>query len=64
MPAEQSIQFYEAVRAIAKAETELVIYPGQPHGVREPRLVRDLLTRNVEWFARFIPVQPRVSEDR
>ena len=40
---EQSIQFYEAVKSIGKAETTLVIYPGQPHGVRAPRLVRDLL---------------------
>ena len=56
VPAEQSIQFYEAVRAIGRVETELVIYPGQPHGVREPRLVRDLLLRNVDWFQRHVPV--------
>jgi dipeptidyl aminopeptidase/acylaminoacyl peptidase len=56
VPAEQSIQFYEAVRALGKVETELVIYPGQPHGVRDPRLLRDLMLRNVEWFTRLIPV--------
>ena len=56
VPAEQSIQFYEAVRALGKVETELVVYPGQPHGVRDPRLLRDLMMRNVEWFRRFIPV--------
>lgn len=56
VPAEQSIQFYEAVRAIGKVETELVVYPGQPHGVRDPRLLRDLMMRNVEWFTRLIPV--------
>ncbi len=55
VPAEQSIQFYEAVKSIGKVETELVIYPGQPHGVRDPRLSRDLLMRNVEWFTRWIP---------
>jgi dipeptidyl aminopeptidase/acylaminoacyl peptidase len=56
VPAEQSVQFFEAVRAIGKAPTKLVLYPGQPHGVREPRLVRDLMSRNVEWFRRWIPV--------
>ena len=56
VPAEQSIQFYEAIRAIGKVETELVIYPGQPHGIRDPRLLRDLMMRNVEWFTRLIPV--------
>jgi dipeptidyl aminopeptidase/acylaminoacyl peptidase len=55
VPAEQSIQFYEAVSAIGKAETELVIYPGQGHGIRDPRLLNDLMTRNVEWFSRWIP---------
>jgi len=62
VPAEQSIQFYEAVRAIGKAPTTLVVYPGQPHGVREPRLVRDLLLRNVEWFSRWVPVAGRASD--
>ena len=56
VPAEQSIQFYVALRSIGKAETQLVVYPGQPHGVRDPRLVRDLLIRNLEWFMRWIPV--------
>jgi dipeptidyl aminopeptidase/acylaminoacyl peptidase len=54
VPAEQSIQFFEAVRAIGKAPTKLVLYPDQPHGVRQPRLVRDLIQRNVEWFTQWI----------
>ena len=63
VPAEQSIQFYEAVKSIGKAETQLVIYPDQPYGVREPRLVRDLITRNVEWFQRWIPAGDRKTSD-
>lgn len=55
VPAEQSIQFYEAVKGIGRVPTKLVIYPGQPHGVRDPRLMRDLMSRNVEWFTRWIP---------
>ena len=55
VPAEQSIQFFEAVRAIGKAPTKLILYPDQPHGVRQPRLVRDLINRNVEWFVKWIP---------
>jgi dipeptidyl aminopeptidase/acylaminoacyl peptidase len=60
---EQSIQFYEAVKSIGKVETELVIYPGQPHGVRDPRLVRDLMMRNVEWFTRWIPPDEVATTD-
>jgi dipeptidyl aminopeptidase/acylaminoacyl peptidase len=55
VPAEQSIQFYEAVKGIGRVPVKLVLYPGQPHGVREPTLQRDLMTRNVEWFTRWIP---------
>jgi dipeptidyl aminopeptidase/acylaminoacyl peptidase len=54
VPAEQSIQFYEAVRAIGKAPVTLILYPGQPHGVRAPRLVRDLMSRNVEWLKKWL----------
>ena len=54
VPAEQSIQFFEAIRGIGKVPTELVIYPGQPHGVVSPRLQRDLMTRNVEWLRRWV----------
>jgi dipeptidyl aminopeptidase/acylaminoacyl peptidase len=56
VPAEQSIQFYEAMKTISKAPVKLVIYPGEPHGVRSPRHRRDLVSRNVEWFTRWIPV--------
>ena len=64
VPAEQSIQFFEAVRAIGKAPTELVIYPGQPHGVRSPRLRRDLMSRNVDWLRKWIPPRATRSPPR
>ena len=61
VPAEQSIQFFEAVRAIGKAPAELVIYPGQPHGIRSPRLRRDLMSRNVGWLERWVLGAPSSS---
>lgn len=62
VPKEQSRMFYEAMRAIGQAPVKMVVYPGQPHGVREPALQRDLLTRNVEWFGRWIPVDGQVTD--
>ena len=56
VPAEQSIQFYEAMKGIGKTPVMLVMYPGQPHGIADPRLVRDLMQRNVAWFTRWIPI--------
>ena len=65
VPAEQSIQFYEAMKGIGKAPVTLVMYPGQPHGITDPRLSRDLMQRNVEWFTRWIPVDGgRMTQDR
>jgi dipeptidyl aminopeptidase/acylaminoacyl peptidase len=35
--------------------TELVIYPGQYHGLRKPSYVRDRLERYLSWYGRYIP---------
>lgn len=61
VPAEQSVQFYEAMKGIGRAPVALVIYPGQPHGIADPRLSRDLMHRNIEWFTRWIPVSGSVQ---
>jgi dipeptidyl aminopeptidase/acylaminoacyl peptidase len=53
---EQSIQFYEAMKRIGKAPVKLVLYPGQGHGITDPRLSKDRMLRNVEWFSYWIPV--------
>lgn len=62
VPAEQSIQFYEAVKAIGKAPTTLVIYPGEGHGIQDVAFTRDVMERNVEWFERWIPVGGSISD--
>ena len=54
VPAEQSIQFYEALKGIGKAETQLVIYPEQGHRIKDPRLLKDALRRNLDWFEKWI----------
>ncbi len=56
VPAEQSIEFYEAVKEMNKVPVKLVEYPGQPHGITDPRLTRDLMERNVSWFSYYLPV--------
>lgn len=46
-------QAYEMWRGLKERdiETELVVYPREPHGFREREHVRDLLTRVVDWFS-------------
>jgi dipeptidyl aminopeptidase/acylaminoacyl peptidase len=53
---EQSIQFYEAMKRIGKTPVKLVVYPGQGHGISDPRLAKDRMMRNVEWFSYWVPV--------
>jgi dipeptidyl aminopeptidase/acylaminoacyl peptidase len=42
--------FYRALRANG-VETEMVIYPGEGHGIRQPRHREDVLRRTLAWFA-------------
>ncbi len=42
--------FYEALRA-RQVPTEMVVYPGEGHGIRRPRHRQDVLTRTLDWFA-------------
>jgi dipeptidyl aminopeptidase/acylaminoacyl peptidase len=44
--------FYQALRA-NKVPTEMVIYPGEGHGIRQPRHREDVLRRVLEWFAKY-----------
>jgi dipeptidyl aminopeptidase/acylaminoacyl peptidase len=62
VPAEQSIQFYEAVSGLGKAPAKLVIYPGEGHGLREVNHIRDMMMRNIEWFSRWIPLSGAATD--
>jgi dipeptidyl aminopeptidase/acylaminoacyl peptidase len=48
-------QMYQALRETG-VPTELVIYPGQFHGLSRPSYVRDRLQRYIDWFDRYLGV--------
>jgi dipeptidyl aminopeptidase/acylaminoacyl peptidase len=50
VPPGQSHEFYRALRA-AGAETKLILYPREPHGIVEPRHRRHFLEQGVAWIA-------------
>jgi dipeptidyl aminopeptidase/acylaminoacyl peptidase len=52
MPLINSEQMYQALRSLG-VPTELVIYPGQHHGLRKPSFVRDRLERYAAWYDRY-----------
>jgi len=49
MPIVGSEQMYQALRSMG-VPTQLVIYPGQHHGIRKPSYVRDRLERYLAWY--------------
>jgi dipeptidyl aminopeptidase/acylaminoacyl peptidase len=53
-PAGQAREFYQALTGHG-VDSELVIYPGEGHGVRRFPAVTDYLTRLVTWFERYMP---------
>lgn len=55
VPPGQSWEFFRALKDRG-VETQLVLYPGSPHGPRKPRHARDILERSLDWFtARLLP---------
>ncbi|MBV9301783.1 MAG: S9 family peptidase [Acidobacteriaceae bacterium] len=52
-PVGQSTALYRALKRYG-VETELVIYPREPHGVREEKHQIDILRRMLDWFDRYV----------
>jgi dipeptidyl aminopeptidase/acylaminoacyl peptidase len=53
VPLINSEQMYQALRSLG-VPTQLVIYPGQHHGIRKPTYVRDRLERYVAWYDKYM----------
>jgi dipeptidyl aminopeptidase/acylaminoacyl peptidase len=53
VPLLNSEQLYQALRRLGK-ETELVIYPGQNHGINKPSYVKDRYERYLAWYDKYV----------
>ncbi len=53
VPLINSEQMYQALRSLG-VETQLVIYPGQFHGLTKPSYQKDRIERYIAWFDRFL----------
>lgn len=54
VPVSQGYELYNALKRQG-VETTMVVYPRQPHGIREPKLLLEVMSRNLAWFERWIP---------
>jgi dipeptidyl aminopeptidase/acylaminoacyl peptidase len=53
VPIQNSEQLYQALRRRG-VPTQLVVYPGQPHGLRVPSYQKDRLERYLSWYDKWV----------
>ena len=53
VPLPQGQELYNALKRQG-CTTKMVVYPRTPHGIEEPRLMIDCMTRNLDWFAHYV----------
>jgi dipeptidyl aminopeptidase/acylaminoacyl peptidase len=53
-PLPQAFQFYMGLKKLKQAEVQLVLYPREPHGIKEIPHQRDRLQRIVAWFDKYL----------
>jgi len=53
VPLGQGLELYTALKRQG-VPVEMVIYPRQDHGPTEPRLIMDIMARNIAWFDRWL----------
>jgi len=57
VPISQGYEFYNALKRQG-VTSKMVVYPRQPHGLQEPKLILDAMQRNLEWFDEWVRGQP------
>lgn len=53
VPLLNSEQMYQALRSLG-VDTQLIIYPGQYHGLTKPSYLRDRMQRYIDWHAKYL----------
>ncbi|HYV36142.1 MAG TPA: S9 family peptidase [Gemmataceae bacterium] len=53
VPISQGYELYNALKRQG-VTTQMVVYPRTPHSPSEPRLLQDVMQRNVDWMAKYV----------
>lgn len=53
VPLLNSEQMYQALRSLG-VPTQLIIYPGQHHGIRKPSYLKDRMQRYLDWHGKYL----------
>lgn len=60
VPVAGSEQMYQALKSLG-VDTQLVIYPGEFHGIRRPSFAKDRLQRYVNWYKKYLEPSPATN---
>jgi dipeptidyl aminopeptidase/acylaminoacyl peptidase len=52
-PAPQTQEFWHALKTLG-VPTAIMIYPGEGHGLRDPKNAQDALDRTLAWFDKYL----------
>ena len=63
VPIQNGEQIYQALRRLG-VPTELVVYPGQGHGLRPPSYQKDRYERYLTWYDRWVKQKPIPVSDQ
>lgn len=63
VPILNSEQMYQAMKRLGR-ETQLVVYPGEHHGIRRPTFQKDRFQRFISWFDKYIKGVERTWEEK
>ena len=55
-----SEQMYQALRNVG-TESQLIVYPGENHGLARPSFRRDRMQRYLDWYAKFLKHAPAAA---
>ena len=57
VPIQNSDQLYQALRRRG-VDTQLVVYPGQGHGISRPSYQKDRYERYIAWYDKYLKPAP------
>ena len=62
VPILNSEQLYQALRRLGRT-TQLVVYPGEAHGIRKPTFQKDRYERYLAWYDKYVKGQTTAKTD-
>ncbi len=63
VPAIGSEQMYQALKLVG-TPTQLIVYPGQYHGIVTPSYQKDRFTRYIDWFGKYLKNTSAIKVDK